>query len=49
MDVASRRERDNDIERFASWPRVLMFKTMSLMYVGLAAISLVVWAMLGLR
>lgn len=43
LDVASRRERNGDLNRFASWPRVLLFRTMSIMYVGLAAASLVIW------
>ena len=47
MDVASRRERSTEIEQFASWPRILLFKTLSLMYVGLAAVSVVVWAVVG--
>ncbi len=44
MDVASRREINEDLRRFASWSRVLLYRTMSIMYVGLAAASLVLWA-----
>jgi hypothetical protein len=49
MDIASRRDRSGGLGSFASWPRVLLFRTMSLMYVGLAFVSLGVWVVLGME
>jgi hypothetical protein len=43
MDVGNRRDRDNpEMQRFTAWSRVLMFRTQSLLYLGLAVVSVAV-------
>ena len=43
MDLASRRDRSPGYRRFVSWPNAAFFGTVSLLYLGLAMISTVVW------
>ncbi|MDB3935843.1 hypothetical protein N9383_03895 [Granulosicoccus sp.] len=43
LDAASRRERDGEIIEFTSWPRVMFFRTMSILYIGLALLSVAIW------
>jgi hypothetical protein len=43
MDVGNRRDRDNpEMQGFTAWSRVLMFRTQSLLYLGLAFVSVAV-------
>jgi len=43
MDVANRRPRDDpEFNRFIAWPRVLLFRTLSILYIGLAALSVTI-------
>lgn len=43
MDVANRRQRDDpEFNRFTAWTQVLLFRTLSILYIGLAALSLTI-------
>jgi hypothetical protein len=43
MDIANRRDSSPDFEQFVSWRRVMLFKTLSGLYVGLSMISIAAW------
>jgi hypothetical protein len=47
MDITSRHERGSDLQRFASWRRVLFLRTLSIFYIGLAIVSALIWAAIG--
>jgi len=42
MDTGARRERGKAMQDFVSWPRVFLFRTQSILYIGLAMASLIV-------
>jgi hypothetical protein len=43
LDVGSRRETDPRFKVFTSWRRVMLFRTLSLLYASLAIISIAIW------
>jgi len=43
LDFGSRRDRSPELRAFTSWQRVMIFKSLSVLYLGLSAISLLAW------
>ena len=46
MDIASRRDRNSDFRRFISWRRVMLFRSLSILYIGLCILSVAVWCLI---
>ncbi len=44
LDITSRRDRSDGLRTFISWRRVMLFRTLSVLYIGLALISWLAWA-----
>lgn len=49
MDVGARRSTSPELRRFISWRKVMLFRTLSVMYIGLAVMSVAVWCLVTLR
>lgn len=47
MDVGARRCRSPEFYRFVSWRRVMLFGTLTSLYLGLAVLSVGVWALVN--
>ena len=43
MDIASCRDRNSDFRRFISLRRVMLFRSLSIFYIGLCILSVAVW------
>ena len=45
LDVGSRRDTLPEFRAFTSWRRVMLFRTLSILYISLASVSIAVWCL----